>query len=109
MPNDCKNDLTIISTCEKDIIEILKELRNEIPNIEIKQNRKLGIRVSFKTAWKPLFQFTETLTNQYPSIWIKNEWNIEDGTSGVFMGKKNNIKYMDWQDLSIEDENVFFA
>ena len=60
MPNDCKNDLTIISTCEKDIIEILKELRNEIPNIEIKQNRKLGIRVSFITAWKPHFQFTET-------------------------------------------------
>lgn len=109
MPNVCYNDLTITSCSENDIIDILQALHQEIPNLDVKLNRKFGIKVNFITDWKPLFQFTETLINKYPSIWIKNEWIVEDGASGVFVGKKNNIKYMDWDDLSNEDANFFFA
>lgn len=108
MPNECFNYLTITSTSESDIVDILQEFYKEIPNIIIKENSKFGIRFSFITAWKPDIQFIEMLVNKYSLVWIKNEWISEDGTSGIWVGKKNNIKSMDWQDLSIEDENFFF-
>jgi hypothetical protein len=45
----------------------------------------------------------------YPSIWIKNEWISEDGTAGVFVGERNNIQSLCWQDLSLEAEDFFFS
>jgi hypothetical protein len=73
-----------------------------------KQNSKLGLRVQFITAWFPSFKFIETLVDKYPLLWIKNEWISEDGNSGIWVGKKDNIKFMMWEDLSIEAENFFF-
>jgi Ferredoxin-like domain in Api92-like protein len=109
MPNDCSNRLTITSTSENDIIYILQEIHKEIPNAILKQNSNLGIRVNFITAWQPDIQFIETIVDKYPSVWIKNDWISEDGKSGVWVGKKNNIKSMDWEDLSIEAERFFFS
>jgi hypothetical protein len=108
MPNECSNHLTITSTSENDIVNILQEINKAIPNIVIKQNSKLGIRVNFITPWKPNFQFIENIVDKYPMAWVKNEWISEDGTSGIWVGKKNSIKTMDWEDLSIEAENFFF-
>ena len=108
MPNDCTNHLTITSTSETDITDILEESCKKIPNIIIKQSSKFGIKVHFITAWKPDFQFIEILIDKYPLVWIKHEWISEDGISGIWVGKNNNIKFMDWIDLSIEDENFYF-
>jgi hypothetical protein len=109
MPNECSNCLTITSTSEIDIVYILQEIHKEIPNIILNQNSKLGIRFNYITAWKPNFQFIEMLVDKYPMAWVKNEWISEDGTSGIWVGKKNSIKSMDWEDLSIEAENFFFS
>ena len=108
MPNECYNRVTITSTNENDITYILQEINVEIPDVIVKQSSKLGIRIEFITAWKPDIQFIDTLINKYPLSWIKNEWISEDGKCGIWVGNKNNIKFMDWEDLSIEDEHHFF-
>tara|TARA_B110000090_G_C13288671_1_gene411052 strand:+ start:765 stop:1097 length:333 start_codon:yes stop_codon:yes gene_type:complete len=108
MPNECSNRVTITSTNENDITYILQEINVEIPDVIVTQSSKLGIRLEFITAWKPDIQFIDTLINKYPLSWIKNEWISEDGKCGIWVGNKNNIKFMDWEDLSIEDEQHFF-
>jgi hypothetical protein len=109
MPNDCFNNLTITSNSESDIVNILQEIYKKIPNVIIKQNSKLGLRVNFITAWKPDFQLIEMIINKYQFEWIKNEWISEDGTSGICVGKKDNIKFTEWEDLSIEAEHFYFS
>ena len=108
MPNECYNRVTITSTNENDITYILQEINVEIPDVIITQISKLGVRLEFITAWKPDIQFIDTLINKYPLSWIKNEWISEDGKCGIWVGNKNNIKFMDWEDLSNEDEHHFF-
>ena len=108
MPNECYNRVTITSTNENDITYILQEINVEIPDVIVTQSSKLGIRLEFITAWKPDIQFIDTLINKYPLSWIKNEWISEDGKCGIWVGNQNNIKFMDWEDLSIEDEQHFF-
>ena len=108
MPNDCYNRLTITSTCDTDMASMLQEIHKEIPNVYIIQQSTHGLRVQYNTAWTCNFHFTETLSQNYPFAWIKNEWISEDGTSGIWIGKKNCIKTMEWEDLSIEAEHFFF-
>jgi hypothetical protein len=108
MPNDCSNRLTITSTCETDIVNILQDFSNKIPNVNVTQSNKLGVMLDFITAWKPDIQFIDAIVAKYPFSWIKNEWISEDGKAGVWVGNANNIKYMEWDDLSIEDINFYF-
>ena len=108
MPNECSNHLTITSTCENDIVYILQDFYDKIPNISVTQSNKLAAMLDFITDWKPDIQFIDAIVDKYPLSWIKNEWISEDGKAGVWVGSKNNIKYMDWDDLSIEDINFYF-
>jgi len=108
MPNECSNHVTITSTYETDITDILQEFYKEIPNIIVKQTSKLGIRLEFITDWRPNIQFIDAIVRKYPLSWIKNQWISEDGKSGIWVGNKNNIKYLDWDDLSIDGEHFFF-
>ena len=108
MPNECSNRVTITSTNESDITDILQKFYKHIPNVIVNQSSKLGIRIEFITAWKPDIQFIDEIVNKYPLSWIKNEWISEDGKSGIWVGNKTNIKFMDWDDLSIEEEHFFF-
>ena len=108
MPNECSNRVTITSTNESDITDILQEFYKYIPNVIVNQSSKLGIRLEFITAWKPDIQLIDEIVNKYPLSWIKNEWISEDGKSGILVGNKTNIKFMDWDDLSIEEEHFFF-
>ena len=108
MPNDCYNGLIITSTDENNIINMLDEISNTIPHVTIKQKTKYGLMLEFITPWEPNIQLIDKLVRQYPLSWIKNEWNTEDGKSGIWVVSKNNIKYMDWRDLSLEDMDFFF-
>jgi len=105
MPNECRNHITITFPSE-----IKKELESDIKkmNIVIVQTGKNGIRFHITTAWIPDNAWLESLTKKYPSCWIKNEWISEDGKAGVWIAYKNNIKLMEWDDLSIEDEHFMF-
>jgi hypothetical protein len=100
--------MTITSTCETDIVDILQEFSDKIQNVSVTQSNKLAVMLDFITAWKPDIQFIDAIVDKYPLSWIKNEWISEDGKAGVWVGSKNNIKYMDWDDLSIEDINFYF-
>lgn len=108
MPNECSNHVTITSTNDADINYILQEFHNNIPNISVTQTGKLGIRLEFITDWRPNIQFIDAIVRKYPLSWIKNQWISEDGKSGIWVGNKNNIKYLDWDDLSIDGEHFFF-
>jgi hypothetical protein len=106
MPNEVSNRVTI--TNESEIDQILHDIHKEIPHVTIDQQSNLGIRIQYITAWEPNIQFLEKIVENYPLSWVKNEWSSEDGTSGIIIGKKNDLKTMSWNDLSIDDENHFF-
>jgi hypothetical protein len=40
--------------------------------------------------------------------WIKDEWISEDGLAGVWIATGNDVKRLDWDDLSLEDEHYLF-
>ena len=105
MPNECVNHLTITSPSEQDIHSLLQ---NELPHATINLHGKKGVRVNYSTAWKPDFPWLASLLETYPSCWIKNEWISEDGSAGVWVGDKNGSKFMEWDDLSLEDEYHHF-
>jgi hypothetical protein len=50
----------------------------------------------------------DKLVRQYPLSWIKCDWIAEDGKSGIWVGSKDNSKYMDWNDLSLKERHCFF-
>jgi len=108
MPNECSNWVIITSTNENDIIDILQEISDTIHNVDVKQSMKFGLMLEFITPWKPDIQLVDRLVNKYPLSWIKNEWSTEDGKAGIWVGCRNNIKFMDWTDLSLEDRDFFF-
>lgn len=108
MPNDCNNYLTITSTHETDIENILEEINSEIPNVVVKQKTKLGVKLYYTTAWVPNIDFIKQLIDKYPLLWLKNDWIVEDGTAGILIGNKDEFKSFDWFDLSIEAEYFHF-
>lgn len=105
MPNECRNHITITFPSE-----IKTDLESDIKKMQIviTQTGKNGVRFHLTTAWIPDNAWLESLTKKYPSCWIKNEWISEDGTAGVWIAYKNDIKFMEWDDLSIEDEHFMF-
>ena len=112
MPNECVNHVTITSSSETDITTIITKEFDSIPGFHIDQIGKRGIRVQFSTAWKPDFPWLQALLNVYPSCWIKNEWIVEDGKAGVWIGYHKDGKHitsMEWEDISIEAEHYLFT
>jgi Ferredoxin-like domain in Api92-like protein len=105
MPNECRNHVTITFPSE-----IKEELELDIKKMKIVivQTGKNGVRFHITTAWIPDNAWLESLTKKYPTCWIKNEWISEDGKAGVWVAHKNHIKFMEWDDLSIEDEHFMF-
>jgi hypothetical protein len=108
MPNDCTNHITITSESDIDIA-VIHEVEMKSMSITIKQSSKNGIRFVITTAWTPNYSWMESIRARYPSCWIKNEWISEDGTAGVWIGNKDEVKSLEWLDLSIEDEYYIFG
>jgi hypothetical protein len=122
MPNDCWNNITI--TCE--VLEELNNLFiNELTreegrdyssefyyykNISIYKKCSNGIKFQQLTAWKPDYEWLQSVSTKYPNCWIKNEWSDEGGTAGVWVGSiKNGIQSISWEDLCIEQKNYIFT
>jgi len=112
MPNDCVNHLTITSSSDDIISTILESHLQMIPTMHIGKVTKKGIRAEYVTPWKPDFMWLQSLLDTYPSCWIKNEWMVEDGKAGVWIGyTKNGGKHItstEWDDLSLEAEHYIF-
>ena len=66
-----------------------------------------AIRIKLWLPWKPDFEWMESLLTKYPSCWIKNEWIVEDGEAGTWIGTARDgekmIKRMMWDDMSLEE------
>lgn len=123
MPNDCWNNLTITCiqnkfTIEEDAAELTTLVTNELqhrlndePN-RMKQRGRRGVICSIWSANEPDFEWLKSLLTKYPNCWIKNEWNEEGGSAGVWVGYvKNNepfIKELEWDDISIEGHYYLF-
>ena len=105
MPNECVNHITITFPSE-----LKEQLEFDMQTVErtVKQSGKNGMRFCYSTAWLPNYAWLESIANKYPSCWIKDEWISEDGKAGVWIGHNNNIKRLEWDDLSIEDEHYMF-
>ena len=114
MPNECSNYITITSKSENELNDLLQQDIKSIPNVELQQITKKGIRAFFITSWGTDYEWLETLLYKYPSCWIKNEWDIEDGHRGIWIGYHNKehqkiIKCFEWDDISLEAEEYFFC
>jgi hypothetical protein len=114
MPNDCSNQITI--TCEN-----TKELQHLIDsklkttsgiyhkNIYPIKNCLNGIKFEQITAWKPDYEWLESLIPNYPNCWIKNVWKEEGGIAGVWVEtSKTGVQSMEWVELSLEEEYELF-
>lgn len=105
MPNECINHITITFPSE-----LKEQMESNMQTIDrtVKQSGKNGMRFYYSTAWLPDYVWLESMTKKYPLCWIKDEWISEDGKAGVWIGYNNNIKRLEWDDLSIEDEHYMF-
>ena len=104
MPNVCTNYMTIVSNANDDILRELKH----IPTLHIVKHGDKAMKVRFETTWKPDFDWLQSLNKRYNMWWIKDEWISEDGLAGVWIATGNDVKRLDWDDLSLEDEHYLF-
>lgn len=106
MPNLCWNHLTII--CKDNIEQLEKMYENEFSSIEdkhIEVKTNNGLQISVCSVWEPLD--LNKILDKYNRCWVKNEWEEEGGTCGIFVGGYLNgesveTQSLDWVDLSIE-------
>ena len=111
MPNECVNRITITSSTESDITTVIDTYLPTMHDMRITQRGKLGVRAEFITAWKPDYLWLQELLAACPSCWIKDEWIVEDGKAGVWVGyhkETQRITSMEWDDLSLEAEHYIF-
>lgn len=121
MPNDCINIVTI--TCRN--MQMLNQfIDSELKAIEehktqyhevskIYKRGKFGIVFKLWSRWAPDVKWFETILENYPEFWIKNEWSEEGGMAGVWVGymannNQKSIESLTWKDLSLEEEDYFF-
>jgi len=97
--------MTLTSPVESDITQIA---HTTIPYIDIRQRGKKGIRFEYLTALKPNHEWRMMLLDKYPLCWIKHNWVLEDGTSGIWIGNKQGHSTIEWKDVSLEEEHEFF-
>lgn len=118
--NNCWNYITIILN-QDELITLMhhelmySNLKNKLlfhDHIELLQQSDKGIKIKVWSQSKPNFQWLSKMINTYKSCWIKNEWYEESGLSGIWIGQiledgPNIIKY-EWNDLSVDEENIYF-
>ena len=120
MPNDCTNIITIICKNQENLSKFIENELQTIKNynsenheiVKILKQGKYGIILNLWSAWKPDYEWLESLLKKYEDFWIKNEWHEEGGLAGVWVGftREDNeidIKHLTWSDLSIEEEYYF--
>lgn len=121
MPNDCWNKLTITSEDREELNSLIKNEFQHLENNEYVYNGIVnmykkgcrGVILRLWSAWNPPYEFLEEILTNYPSCWVKNEWNEEGGFAGVWIGYvksdgEKKIDSLEWDDLSIEDKHYLF-
>jgi len=113
MPNECWNYMMI--TADKD--ELTAFLEEEFKNVPedrlfIEKRGLEAVRLKLWTAWKPNFKWLDHVITKYRTCWIKNEWIVEDGEAGTWIGTAREgekvIRQMTWDDMSLEESSYRF-
>lgn len=96
MGNDCWNDIIVLGNAN-DIKNFEKEFK-KVPNdfLKISVNKEHELQFSIWSKNQPDFEWLENLLIKYPSCWIKNLWQEEGGSAGVWIGSKDGIQKLDW-------------
>lgn len=95
MSNQCLNNITVTSSEEATIIEIT----DDIPSDAIVTLRDVKeIRFTYTTSSLPDTDWLTSLRNKFPACEIKNEWISKSGKSGSWIGTKDNISVLQWDD-----------
>lgn len=109
MPNDCWNNITFTAD-PGDLYAFINIEFKDTPEwaLSIKKQGSGAVFLRLWSRWLPDFVWLEGLLTKYPSCWIKNEWNEEGGTEGVWVGSmrtgKKQIQRMVWEGMCIEEE-----
>ncbi len=106
MPNDCWNIITIKATYEQ-IANILHNEFLEVPEwaFQVVQLGREAMSFKLWSANGPCNEFINRLLDTYNNIWIKNAWEVEDGTMGICVGKKDSLSTFIWNEGPIEEWN----
>ncbi len=97
MSNQFLNNITVKSPQEYTISDITQD----IPSDAIVTLRNVKeIRFTYTTSLTPNIEWLTTMRNKFPSYEIKNEWISKNGKSGSWIGTKDNISVLEWDDPS---------
>jgi hypothetical protein len=113
MPNDCWSNITVTAS-GSDLNTLMSTEFKDVPEwaIGVQRRGPYGVVLRLWSPWTPNFTWLETLLVTYPSCWIKNEWQEEGGSAGVWVGRlvegQRMIQRMEWEDMSIEEEERVF-
>ena len=122
MPNDCTNRVTIYA--DEVTIAFIKEAEHRLEalihgvtidevrvyNYSLLSAGKEAILFKITSAWDPINDFLNVLRQEYPVLFIKNEWYVEDGIAGVWVFDRNEPipKTLTWDEGCLEEKAHFF-
>jgi hypothetical protein len=99
MGNDVRNVVTIRASTITDLVAILGEFKD----YKVDSMGTRGAVIRFHSKWVPEINKLEEIISNYPGSWVKNEWLVEDGEAGVWVGQLGMIKSLTWDDVSLEE------
>ena len=76
---------------------------------EVLHKGKLGVQVTFTTAWGPPVELFKYLAETYHDLWLRCDWSEEGGLAGVYVvfwndkEKKLEITDTAWDDWCLEE------
>jgi len=123
MPNDCDNHVMLYA--DKATIQAIADSAGrlfdlvkatELPegtrvyNFRLHAAGQGAIRFSIDSAWAPPDDLFAALVDEYPIVFMKNEWYVEDGPAGVWVATKEEgaeqpvIQTLGWDEGCIEEK-----
>jgi hypothetical protein len=122
MPNDCVNHVTLYAgpSTIKHLVEAGPALADLIVgdvgdlrlyDYKVRQVGKEAMIFTITSAWVPANPLFEALIQQLDITFLKNEWYIEDGMAGVWIGESRGIdglvpkiSALEWDEGCLEEK-----
>jgi hypothetical protein len=122
MPNDCWNNITFafkqkgekVNQVYVKYFQPIKEYFEKEgecnPYFEKIDETARGMILRYYTGWTADEETIEKIIAEYPEIFIKNEYDVEDGTRGIIIYRQN-VQYLHhyWFDLNIQQHGYYFG
>jgi len=122
MPNDCWNNVTFAFKQKGDKVSQVydkyfnhikeyfdKELNDGHAFFEKFDETPRGMIIRYFTGWLPDEETIKKVIEEYPEIYIKNEYDIEDGVCGIMIYNENKYSHYKWTDLCLQQSAYYFG